>query len=173
MATERGMTDSLSSTAPRASAHNDAMIRVRYAETDQMGVVYHANYLIWFEVGRVELMRALGVEYKSMEKDDDCHIVVVQANCRYLRPAKYDEELRVRTRIAGMRNRSISFAYEVFRDHDQTLLATGETVHVICGSNGKPKILPQKYRHILSGAPVAIKTAPPENHAKNHDGKNS
>ncbi len=118
---ERGMTDSLNSTAPRASAHNDAMIRVRYAETDQMGVVYHANYLIWFEVGRVELMRALGVEYKSMEKDDDCHIVVVQANCRYLHPAKYDEELRVRTRIAGMRNRSISFAYEVFRDHDQTL----------------------------------------------------
>ena len=143
------------------------MIRVRYAETDQMGVVYHANYLIWFEVGRVELMRALGVEYKSMEKDDDCHIVVVQANCRYLHPAKYDEELRVRTRIAGIATAPSPSPTKSFAITTSHLLATGETVHVICGSNGKPKILPQKYRDILSGAPVAIKTAPPENHAKN------
>jgi len=139
--------------------HHDAPIRVRYAETDQMGVVYHANYLIWFEVGRVELMRALGIEYKTMESADDCHIVVVEANCRYLHPARYDEQLRVRTRIVEARNRSIRFAYEILRDHDSHLLATGETLHVICGINGRPKTLPQKYRDILSASPAAVATA--------------
>jgi acyl-CoA thioester hydrolase len=140
------------------TAFHDAAIRVRYAETDQMGVVYHANYLIWFEVGRVELMRALGVEYKSMETADDCHIVVVDAHCRYLHPARYDERLRVRTRIAEARNRSIRFSYELFRDHDNHLLATGETAHVICGSNGKPKSLPEKYRHIFAAALAPVAT---------------
>src|SRR5947208_11769572 len=76
--------------------YHDAKVRVRYAETDQMGVVYHANFFIWFEVGRVELMRALGVEYKKMEKEDDCHIVVAEAHCRYHHPARYDEVLRDR-----------------------------------------------------------------------------
>ncbi|MDP9337847.1 MAG: acyl-CoA thioesterase [Acidobacteriota bacterium] len=132
--------------------YHDAAIRVRYAETDQMGVVYHANYLVWFEVGRVELMRALGIEYKQMEAADDCHIVVVEANCRYLHPARYDEKLRVRTRIAEAKNRTIRFSYEIFRDHDSHLLATGETVHVICGSNGRPKLLPEKYRNVFSAA---------------------
>lgn len=139
----------------RMLEYHDAAVRVRYAETDQMGVVYHANYLIWFEVGRVELMRALGVEYKTMEITDDCHIVVVDAHCRYLHPARYDERLRVRTRIAEARNRAIRFSYELFRDQDNHLLATGETTHVICGSNGRPKVLPQKYRNIFSGALAA------------------
>jgi len=129
--------------------HHDATLRVRYAETDQMGVVYHANYLIWFEVGRVELMRALGIEYKRMETDDDCHILVADMHCRYHFPARYDELIRVRTRIAESRNRTIKFAYEVFRDPDGRLLATGDTTHVICGRNGKPKLLPHKYRGIL------------------------
>jgi acyl-CoA thioester hydrolase len=138
--------------------YHDAAVRVRYAETDQMGVVYHANYLIWFEVGRVELIRALGIEYKSMEIADDCHIVVVEAHCRYLHSARYDERLRVRTRIADARNRMIRFSYEIFRDQDDHLLATGETTHVICGSNGRPKILPSKYRSIFSTA-VATETS--------------
>src|SRR5579859_6707824 len=129
--------------------HHDTTVRVRYAETDQMGVVYHANYLIWFEVGRVELMRALGVEYKRMETEDDCHIVVADVHCRYHRPAKYDEVLRVRTRITESKNRIVTFAYEVSRDADGELLAAGETTHIICGSNGKPKLLPEKYRAIL------------------------
>jgi acyl-CoA thioester hydrolase len=122
---------------------------VRYAETDQMGVVYHANYLIWFDVGRVELMRALGIEYKRMEIDDDCHIVVVDVRCRYHASALYDELIRVRTCIAESRSRTIRFSYEILRDSDRELLATGETLHVICGSNGKPKLLPEKYRAIL------------------------
>jgi len=138
--------------------YHDAKVRVRYVETDQMGVVYHANYFIWFEVGRVELMRALGVEYTKMEKQDDCHIVVADAHCRYHHPARYDEELRVRTRIAESKNRLIKFTYELFRNSDGTLLATGHTTHIICGSNGRPKTLPEKYRKIM------VATAAPEAH---------
>ncbi len=132
--------------------YHDATVRVRYAETDQMGVVYHANYLVWFEVGRVELIRALGIEYKHMEKEDDCHIVVADAHCRYLQPAKYDDVLRIRTRIAESRNRIVKFSYEVIRDSGGKLLAIGETTHVICGSNGRPKLLPAKYQHLFNSA---------------------
>jgi acyl-CoA thioester hydrolase len=129
--------------------YHDAVVRVRYAETDQMGVVYHANYLIWFEVGRVELMRAAGLEYKRMEIEDDCHIVVADARCRYHQSALYDEVLRIRTRIAESRNRLVKFSYEVIRDADGKVLANGETTHVICGSNGRPKLLPEKYRKVF------------------------
>jgi acyl-CoA thioester hydrolase len=133
----------------RVIEYHDASVRVRYAETDQMGVVYHANYLVWFEVGRVELIRALGIEYKKMEIEDDCHIVVADVHCRYHRSALYDEVLRVRTRIAKSANRMITFSYEILRDSDGQLLATGETRHVICGSNGRPKLLPEKYRSVF------------------------
>ncbi len=125
---------------------HDAQVRVRYAETDQMGVVYYGNYFVWFEIGRVELMRALGFEYKLMETEDDCFIVVAEAGCRYRQSAKYDELLRVRTRISQAGNRVIKYAYEILRDTDDTLLATGETTHVICGKDGRPKQLPEKYR---------------------------
>ena len=130
--------------------YHDATVRVRYAETDQMGVVYHANYLIWFEVGRVELMRALGVEYKRMEIEDDCRIVVADVHCRYHHAAVYDEALRIRTRIAESRNRVVKFSYEVIREADGKVLANGETTHVICGSNGRPKLLPTKYHSVFS-----------------------
>jgi acyl-CoA thioester hydrolase len=146
----------------RTIEYHDVTVRVRYAETDQMGVVYHANYLVWFEVGRVELMRALGVEYKRMELEDDCQIVLADAHCRYHHPARYDEVLRVRTRIAESKNRVIRFAYELFRDADGQLLASGETTHIICGKNGKPKLLPGKYRAIF-GAIAA--EAPDRSHA--------
>jgi acyl-CoA thioester hydrolase len=135
--------------------YHDAIVRVRYAETDQMGVVYHANYLVWFEVGRVELMRTMGLEYKRMEMEDDCHIVVADAKCRYHKSALYDEVLRIRTRIAESRNRTIKFSYEVIRDSDGKLLAEGETTHVICGSNGRPKLLPEKYRRVFESVAVA------------------
>ena len=94
---------------------HDVTIRVRYAETDQMGVVYHSNYLIWFEVGRVELMRALGFDYKLMEIHDDIFIVVADVHCRYHHSARYDEVLRIRTRIAESKNRVVVFSYEVDR----------------------------------------------------------
>ena len=95
------------------------------------------------------MIRALGIEYKRMEIDDDCHIVVADAHCRYHASAKYDEVLRIRTRIAESRNRIVKFSYEVFRDEDSELLATGSTTHVICGGNGKPKLLPEKYRSVF------------------------
>jgi acyl-CoA thioester hydrolase len=134
----------------RMIEYHDATVRVRYAETDQMGVVYHANYLVWFEVGRVELMRALGFEYKRMEAEDDCRIVVADAHCRYHHSAVYDEVLRIRTRIAESRNRVVKFSYEVIRDADGKVLANGETTHVICGRNGRPKMLPKKYHSIFN-----------------------
>ena len=90
-----------------------------------------------------------------MEIADDCHIVVAEAHCRYLHSARYDERLRVRTRIAEAKNRTIRFSYEIFRADDDRLLATGETIHVICGSNGKPKLLPKKYRTAFSSALAA------------------
>ena len=126
--------------------YHDATVRVRYAETDQMSVVYYGNYFVWFEIGRVELMRALGFEYKLMETEDDCFIVVAEASCRYRQSAKYDELLRIRTRIAQAGNRVVKYSYEILRDADGVLLATGATTHVICGKDGKPKQLPEKYR---------------------------
>jgi len=102
---------------------HDASVRVRYAETDQMGVVYHANYLIWFEVGRVELMRALGFEYKLMKAKMIASSWSAEASCRYLSPARYDELLRVRTRISEAGNRVVRYSYELLRDSDDHLLA--------------------------------------------------
>ena len=144
----------MSGAQPSADARNiqyhDSALRVRYAETDQMGVVYHANYLVWFEVGRVELLRALGCDYKTMETEDDCHIVVVDVHCRYLHPARYDDLLTVRTHIAEWRNRIVKFSYQLLRDSDRETLAVAETTHMICGSNGRTKLLPEKYRSILT-----------------------
>ena len=145
-----------------ALEYHDATVRVRYAETDQMGIVYHANYLVWFEVGRVELMRALGIEYKKMETEDDCHIVVADAHCRYRHSARYDEVLRIRTRIAEARSRTIQFSYEVIRDADGEILATGETMHIICGRNSRPKRLPDVIRDVLAASEAAQSHRSPE-----------
>ena len=128
--------------------------RVRYAETDQMGFVYYANFFVWFEVGRVELLRQMGFHYKEMEKVDDCHIVVAEAHCRYLRPARYDDLLRIRTRIIEARSRTIRFAYDVLHDATEERLATGETTHVVCNRRGRPKSLPAKYRKLFAQHPA-------------------
>lgn len=135
-------------------------VRVRYAETDQMGVVYHSNFFVWFEVGRVEMLRSLGVSYKQMEIEDDSHIVVVEVNCIYKKPARYDDMLRIRTRVAEARTRTMRFTYEVFNDASGDLLATGETHHVVCDSAGRPKTLPEKYRALIDGSAKAAQPAP-------------
>ena len=123
----------------------ETRLRVRYAETDKMGVVYHSNFVIWFEVGRVELMRQLGLEYRTMEKDDNCHIPVVDLRVRYKAPALYDDEIVVRTRIANARQSLLHFTYEVLRAGDQTLLAIGETMHIIVDDKFQRRSLPEKY----------------------------
>ncbi len=124
----------------------ETTIRVRYAETDQMGVVYYGNYFVWFEIGRTELCRQLGFAYKQMEEEDDCYIVVAEARCNYKRSARYDDVLRIATRVAEAHSRTIRFAYEVRTDTTGKLVATGETTHVICDGKGRPKALPLKYR---------------------------
>jgi len=128
----------------------ETRLRVRYAETDNMGVVYYSNYAIWFEVGRVELMRQLGLEYRSMEKEDNCHIPVVDLRVRYKAPALYDDEIVVRTRIANARHSLLHFTYEVLRAPDQALLATGETMHIIVDDKFQRRPLPEKYRQVFA-----------------------
>jgi acyl-CoA thioester hydrolase len=128
----------------------ETKLRVRYAETDNMGVVYHSNFAIWFEVGRVELMRQLGLEYRAMEKDDNCHIPVVDLRVRYKAPALYDDEIVVRTRLANARRSLLHFSYEVFRDGDRTLLATGETMHIIVDDKFQRRALPEKYMNAFA-----------------------
>jgi len=144
--------------------HADTTIRVRYAETDQMGVVYHANFFTWFEVGRVELCRQLGFEYKLMESEDDSFIVVAEARCRYKRPARFDDLLVVRTRVTEATRRTVRFDYEVLNEETSELVATGETLHVICDRAGRPKSLPEKYRAYFPSKTHASK----EKHAKAH-----
>ncbi len=140
----------------------NATLRVRYAETDRMGVAYYGNFFTWFEVGRVELLRQLGFAYKQMEEEDDSYIVVAEAHCRYLRPARYDDLLRIRTRIAEARSRTLRFAYEILNDATGERLATGETTHVVCDRHGRPKSLPAKYRRLFAPqpAPAAAHSCP-------------
>jgi acyl-CoA thioester hydrolase len=126
-------------------AVNETRLRVRYAETDQMGVVYHSNHLIWFEVGRVELMRQMGFLYRDMERDDGRFIAVAEARCRYRAPVFYDEEVVVRTRLKSVRESVVVFTYELVRADDGKLLAEGETVHVVTDSQLKLARLPEKY----------------------------
>ena len=130
--------------------HADTTVRVRYAETDQMGVVYHGNYFTWFEVGRVELCRQLGFEYKQMEVADDSFIVVAEAHCRYKRSARFDDLLTIRTRVVESQRRTVRFGYEIVNQANGETIATGETLHVICDRLGRPKSLPEKYRKYFS-----------------------
>jgi acyl-CoA thioester hydrolase len=123
----------------------EARVRVRYAETDQMGVVYHANYLIWFEVGRVEFIRQLGMDYKSMEAEEGALIAVVEATARYKAPARYDDELLIRTSLAGVRGPIVRFRYVILRATDETVLCEGETTHIVVGRDMKRREMPADY----------------------------
>jgi acyl-CoA thioester hydrolase len=128
--------------------------RVRYAETDQMGIVYYANYLVWFEIGRVELLRSLGHAYAALEVNHGLILPVVEATCRYRAPARYDDEILIETRPALLRGSVIKFAYSIWRKPSQEgeerkLLAEGETVHVVCDDKLKRKHLPEHYAAAL------------------------
>ena len=130
------------------SEFTETTVRVRYAETDQMGVVYHANYLVWFEVGRVEMLRQLGFSYRNMEKQDDTHIAVVDVRCRYKAPARYDDLLTLETRVLNHRTSMIRFGYRLLRpvpDSDPVLLAEGETVHVVVDRAMQKRPLPERF----------------------------
>jgi acyl-CoA thioester hydrolase len=124
-------------------------IRVRYAETDQMGVAYHSNFFIWCEVGRVEMLRQLGFEYSQMEIDHACHLPVVEANCRYKSPARYDDVVAIETRVSGLRSTVIKFAYRLFTSRPDApapiLLAEAETVHVAVDREMRKVEIPEPY----------------------------
>lgn len=134
---------------------NETRLRVRYAETDQMGVVYHSNHLIWFEIGRVELMRQMGFSYRDMEREDGRFIAVAEATCRYRAPIRYDEEVIVRTRIKAVRKSVITFSYELTNADSGSLLAEGETTHVVTDSTMKASTLPEKYMNVFRAAITA------------------
>lgn len=133
---------------------HETMLRVRYSETDKMGVVYHANYLIWFEIGRTEFCRARGFSYRDMEESEDAFLVVAESYCRYKAPAHYDEELIVRTHITEKRRRSLRFGYEVVRASDGQIIAEGETGHVLTDSSGHVRSFPEAYNRLLSSVPA-------------------
>ncbi len=116
-----------------------------------MAVVYYANYLVWFEVGRTDFCRQRGFAYRDMEKEDGLCIIVAEARCRYHAPARYDDEIEVFTKLSALRRRVITFDYEIRRGSDSELLAEGQTIHVITDLSGRPRALPDKYRKLLAG----------------------
>jgi acyl-CoA thioester hydrolase len=128
----------------------ETRLRVRYAETDQMGVVYYANYLVWMEVGRVELCKALGFNYGDMERDDGVLLAVAEACCRYLSPARFDDEVIVKTWIEEANTRMATFAYEMRLAEGDRKLATGHTRHIFVNREMHRARLPQKY-HAMFG----------------------
>jgi acyl-CoA thioester hydrolase len=129
----------------------DVEIRVRYAETDQMGVAYYANYLVWFEVGRSELCREKGFRYADLEAMG-YKLVVTDVHCRYRSSARYDETVVVRTRLKDANKRMITFGYQILRkDREEEVIAQGETQHICVDSYGKTKSLPGKFLICLTG----------------------
>jgi acyl-CoA thioester hydrolase len=126
----------------------ETRIRVRYAETDQMGVVYYANYLIWMEVGRVEYCKSRGFNYRDMEREDGILLAVAEATCRYRYPARYDDEVVIRTWIETATRRLVTFVYEMRSADTNRVLATGSTKHVFLNREMQATRLPEKY-HLL------------------------
>jgi acyl-CoA thioester hydrolase len=120
-------------------------VRVRYAETDTMGVVYHSNFLVYFEIGRTDYFRNLGFTYKEMETAD-VFMPVTECFCKYILPARYDDELEIRTKFTTISRLRFKFTYEVVRTSDSRILAEGFTVHVPVNSAGNPCRIPEQYR---------------------------
>lgn len=129
------------------------VIRVRYAETDQMGVAYHANYFIWFEVGRTHYCRVRGFTYADMERKGGLYLPVIEANCRYLAPIRYDDRIFVETSLAELRSRRIVFGYRLIGWGGSCVLAEGKTIHAVTGANGRARKIPEEYSQILQKEP--------------------
>ena len=130
------------------SKEASSTLRVRYAETDQMGVAWHGQFFAWFEVGRTDLLRRYGCTYRDLEAQG-LRFPVIEAAARYLKPARYDDVLEVRTRLTSLGGARLSFAYEVHRDGTEGPLATGSTVHAALDAEGRPRRLPEDLRRRL------------------------
>ena len=122
----------------------ESRVRVRYAETDQMGVAYYANYFVWFEVGRSQYCNDCGFSYRDMERETGLFLIVAEASCRYKNPARYEDELIIRTRVTESTRRTLRFSYEIERG-DGAAVAIGETLHVLINADGRPSSFPEKY----------------------------
>ncbi len=134
----------------------ETLLRVRYAETDQMGVVYYSNYLVWMEIGRTDFCLHSGFRYRDMESEDGVMIAVAEARCRYHRPARYDDRILVRTSLASLKRRMLTFAYDIRNADTGEQLATGSTVHVALGVDGSRRSIPPRQFDLLAtraGAP--------------------
>lgn len=134
----------------------ETVVNVRYAETDKMGIVYYANYLVWFEVGRVAWCKARGFRYADMETHDQRYLVVAEASCRYKSSAYFEDDILVRTALARATDKVIRYQYEIRRNNDGQLLATGETTHVVTDLNQRPARLPDEYRKYFSLKPRGV-----------------
>jgi acyl-CoA thioester hydrolase len=131
----------------------ESRLRVRYAETDRMGVVYYANYLVWMEVGRVDLCKALGFNYRDMENEDGVLLAVAEAACRYRAPAHFDDEVAVKTWVEKANPRMAVFGYEMRLANGGVVLATGHTSHIFVNRQMRRTRLPEKY-HPMFGLPA-------------------
>ncbi len=125
--------------------------RVRYPETDRMGVAHHTHFLVWFEMGRTELMRELGCPYGEVEDHEGILFPVAEAGARYLAPARYDERLEITTRLVEARGARVRFEYEIARVANGERIASGFTVHASVGRDGRPRRLPDGIRAHLTG----------------------
>ncbi len=132
-----------------SQGYAETRVRVRYAETDQMGVVYHANYLVWFEVGRVEFIRQIGLDYRSMEQEEGALIAVIEVKARYKTPARYDDDLLVRTYLGEVRGSIVRFRYAILRAADEVVLCEGETVHMVVGRDMRRRRMPERYKDLF------------------------
>jgi acyl-CoA thioester hydrolase len=131
------------------SAASSSTLRVRYAETDQMGAAWHGQFFAWFEVGRTDLLRRYGCTYRELE-EQGLRFPVIEAAARYLKPARYDDLLEVRTRVTSLGGARLAFSYEVHREGTEGPLATGSTVHAALDGKGRPRRLPEDLRRRLS-----------------------
>lgn len=132
-----------------AQPKHQTRVRVRYAETDQMGVAYYANYFVWMEIGRVELVRSRGCNYKELEQAEGLYLSAVDATCRYRYPASYDQEIVIQTEIVSMNSRMVEFAYQIRSTNPDRLLAEGSTRHIWVNREWRPTRLPEQYQQLL------------------------
>lgn len=127
-----------------------SQLRVRYAETDQMGIAYHGAYFVWFEVARVDYLREHGLTYRELEQKEDLRLPVIEAQAAFLKPSYYDDLLEVRTRLTSLSGARVSFEYAVYRHGEEALLATGRTAHAALDHRGRPRRLPASLRERLA-----------------------
>jgi acyl-CoA thioester hydrolase len=127
---------------------SETRLRARYSETDKMGVIYYANYLVWMEMGRTDYCKSVGFDYRDMELDG-ANMAVAEATCRYITPARYDDEILVRTQVERLNRRLITFTYVISNEQTGTVLAEGRTVHIAMGMDGKSMFIPQRYLDLM------------------------